>query len=83
MFALEKLKLADIAPLIDLFLDLDFSEIDAVDVVHRTLTQCSLNEEHVMCLMNVVNQKLRVVELNDTSLKLDALRSVLVVSYLF
>ncbi|KAL5753089.1 hypothetical protein ACOSQ2_023596 [Xanthoceras sorbifolium] len=74
--SLDQLKDADISPLIDVFLEIDSSDIDAVDILHKTLTPCFLNEEHVVSLMHAINQKLRVVDLSDMSLGNDMLRDL-------
>lgn len=77
--SLNQLKNNDIRPLIDVFLALDLSDIDSVDVLDHGST-CVLNEEHILSLMNATNLKLRVIDLSSTSLKKDFLRYVVLLS---
>ncbi|KAH1113552.1 hypothetical protein J1N35_006930 [Gossypium stocksii] len=73
--SLNRLKNNDIPPLIDVFLALDLSDIDSVDVLDHGST-CVLNEEHILSLMNATKLKLRVIDLSSTSLKKDFLRDL-------
>ncbi|CAK7337772.1 unnamed protein product [Dovyalis caffra] len=65
MFLLNQLSNVDVYPLIDVFLEIDSSDVDAVDVLHES--PCNLNEEYVMPLLQTINLKLRVVDLQGTS----------------
>ena len=78
---IDDLKVIDFAPLVDLCMDLDNSEIEAVDV--RNETSCVLSGEYALSLMRAINQKLRVVDLQDLSFGKDFLRysMVLVMDY--
>ncbi|KAL6952385.1 hypothetical protein U1Q18_039176 [Sarracenia purpurea var. burkii] len=60
------LKDADFSPLIDVFFEIDSSEIDAVDIIHES--HCTLNKELVMSLLRAIKLKLRIVDLQDISL---------------
>ncbi|KAK7280288.1 hypothetical protein RJT34_25350 [Clitoria ternatea] len=71
---IDDLKDIDIAPLVDLCTDLDTSEIEAVDV--RNESSCVLNGEYALSLMRAINQKLRVVDLQDLSFGKDFLRDI-------
>lgn len=71
MVSLNQLKDDDISPLIDAFLTVDSSDIDAVDILHES--PCNLNEEHIMSLLHAINLKLRIVDLQDMSLEQDLL----------
>ncbi|XP_038997664.1 uncharacterized protein LOC120122605 isoform X2 [Hibiscus syriacus] len=73
--SLNQLKNDDIPPLIDVFLAIDSSDIDAVHIRHHGPTSV-LNEEHILPLMNAIKLKLRVIELSNTSLKKDFLRDL-------
>ncbi|XP_011013111.1 PREDICTED: uncharacterized protein LOC105117876 isoform X4 [Populus euphratica] len=64
-FFLNQLCDADIYPLIDVFLAIDSSDVDAVDILHES--PCNFNEEYVMPLLQTINLKLRVVDLHDMS----------------
>lgn len=64
-FFLNQLCNADIYPLIDVFLAIDSSDVDAVDILHES--PCNFNEEYVMPLLQTINLKLRVVDLHDMS----------------
>ncbi|CAK9181150.1 unnamed protein product [Ilex paraguariensis] len=52
-------------------MEIDASEINAVDILHRS--SCVLNGEHVLSLLRAINQKLRVVDLQDASFGKDFL----------
>lgn len=71
---IDDLKDVDIAPLLDLCMNLDTSEIEAVDV--RNESSCVLNGEYALSLMRAINQKLRVVHLQDSSFGKDFLRYI-------
>lgn len=73
---MDDLKDIDFAPLIDVCMNLDTSEIEVVDV--RNETPCVLNGEYALSLMHAINQKLRVVELLDVSFGKDFLRYITV-----
>ena len=73
---IDDLKDVDIAPLLDLCMNFDASEIEAVDV--RNESSCVLNGEHALSLMRAVNKKLRVVHLQDLSYGKDFLRYIMV-----
>ncbi|XP_022740700.1 uncharacterized protein LOC111292537 isoform X2 [Durio zibethinus] len=62
----------DIPPLIDVFLAIDSSDIDAVDILHHESTSV-LNEESILSLMNAIKLKLQVIDLSNSSLKKDFL----------
>ncbi|XP_039053355.1 uncharacterized protein LOC120195381 [Hibiscus syriacus] len=62
--SLNQLKNDDIPPLIDVFLDIDSSDIDAFHVRHHGTTSV-LNEEHVFSLMNAIKLKLRLTLKKD------------------
>lgn len=66
----------DFAPLLDTCMNLDASEIEAVDV--RNESSCLLNGECAFSLLRAINQKLRVVELQDVSFGNDFLRYIIV-----
>lgn len=74
MVYLDQLKDEDFSPLIDVFLSVDSSDIDGVDILHES--PCILNEEYLMSLMRAIRLKLGVVDLQDVSLTKDFLRSV-------
>ncbi|TKY51007.1 DNA damage-binding protein 2 [Spatholobus suberectus] len=71
---IDDLKDVDIAPLLDLCMNLDTSEIEVVDV--RNESSCVLNGEYALSLMRAINQKLRVVHLQDLSFGKDFLRDI-------
>ncbi|XP_027364895.1 uncharacterized protein LOC113871980 isoform X2 [Abrus precatorius] len=71
---IDDLKDIDIAPLLDMCMNLDTSEIEAVDV--RNESSCVLNGEYALSLMRAINQKLRVVDLQDLSFGKDFLRDI-------
>ncbi|KAE9618672.1 hypothetical protein Lal_00047905 [Lupinus albus] len=64
----------DCAPLLDVCMNLDTSEIEAVDL--RNESTCALNGEFALSLMRAINQKLRVVDLQDLSFGKDFLRDI-------
>ncbi|RZB43707.1 hypothetical protein D0Y65_053979 [Glycine soja] len=71
---IDDLKDVDIAPLLDLCMNFDTSEIEAVDV--RNESSSVLNGEYALSLMRAINQKLRVVHLQDSSFGKDFLRDI-------
>ncbi|XP_010271665.1 PREDICTED: uncharacterized protein LOC104607674 isoform X2 [Nelumbo nucifera] len=72
---LDQLKDSDFPSLIEVFSVIDSSEIDAVDIFHESL--CILDGQSVLSLMFEINQKLRVVDLQDLSFDKDFLRDLL------
>lgn len=72
---LDDLKDVDFHPLLDMFMEIDASEIDAVDILHKS--SCFLNGEYVLSLLRAINQKLRVVDLQDMSFGKDFLLYVM------
>ncbi|KAI3922369.1 hypothetical protein MKX01_006058 [Papaver californicum] len=72
---LNKLKDIDVPPLIEVFSAVDLSEIDIVDILHESAYQ--LTGELVLSLMRAINQKLRVVDLQDSSFGKGCLRDLL------
>lgn len=62
---LDDLKDVDFYPLLDLLMEIDSSEIDAVDMINRF--SCALSGERVSSLLRAVNKKLRVVDIRDIS----------------
>lgn len=79
---IDDLKDIDFSPLLQVCMNLDTSEIEAVDV--RNESSCVLKGEYALSLMRAINQKLRVVDLQDLSFGKDFLRyiMVLVMDYL-
>ncbi|XAR52891.1 hypothetical protein NMG60_11021216 [Bertholletia excelsa] len=71
---LDDLKDADFPPLFDIFMEIDTSEIDAVDIYHDS--SCDLNGEYVLLLLRAIGQKLRVVDLQDVSFGKEFLRDL-------
>ncbi|KAK9083273.1 hypothetical protein Scep_029744 [Stephania cephalantha] len=65
----------DVPPLIETFSLMGSYEIDAIDIINES--PCVLKRENVMSLMRAANQKLRVVDINDSSFGKDFLRYVL------
>lgn len=72
--SLDKLRDADLLPLMSLFSIIDSSEIDLVDILHGSL--CILEGEKVLSLISALNQKLRIVDLCDSPLGKDDLRDL-------
>ncbi|KAL2460307.1 transducin family protein/WD-40 repeat family protein [Abeliophyllum distichum] len=68
---LDDLKDVDFFPLLDLLMEIDSSEIDAIDMINRS--SCALSGEHVSSLLRAVNKKLRVVDIRDISFGKDFL----------
>ncbi|KAI3695601.1 hypothetical protein L1987_78599 [Smallanthus sonchifolius] len=61
----------DFHPLYNVFVQIDISEIDSVDVLQKST--CSLEGDFVLLLLQAVNQKLRVVDLQDRTFGKDFL----------
>lgn len=78
---LDHLKDSDFLPLLDIFMELDTSEIEAIDV--RNESSCVLDGEYALSLMRAINQKLRRVDLQDVPFGKNFLRYLLVPSSLF
>lgn len=78
MILLDQLKDTNIPPLIDVFQAIDASDIDVVDIIQESPS--ILNEHYLLSLMNAVKLKLRVVDLRNTSLTKDFLRSIKLLS---
>ncbi|BBH09661.1 transducin family protein / WD-40 repeat family protein [Prunus dulcis] len=72
--SLDYLKETDFPPLLDLCIDLDASEIEAVDIHNESLY--ALDGNYALLLMHAINQKLRVVDLHDLSFGKDFLRRI-------
>ncbi|KAK9165891.1 hypothetical protein Scep_001082 [Stephania cephalantha] len=64
----------DVPPLIETFSLMGSYEIDAIDIINES--PCVLKRENVMSLMRAANQKLRVVDINDSSFGKDFLRDL-------
>lgn len=73
---LEYLKDIDFNPLLELCLEIIESEIEAVDI--RGGSACVLNGEYALALMRAIGQRLRSVDLQDTSFGKEFLRYILV-----
>ncbi|XP_034692414.1 uncharacterized protein LOC117919345 isoform X1 [Vitis riparia] len=71
---LDHLRAADFSPLIDVFLEIDSSNIDAVDILHES--PIILTEEYVLSMIRTINLKLRLVELRDVSFGKDFFRDL-------
>ncbi|KAF5961192.1 hypothetical protein HYC85_002401 [Camellia sinensis] len=78
VITLDDLKDADFSPFIDVFLPVDSSDIDAIDIIHES--HCAINKDYVMSLLRAINLKLRIVDLQDMSLVDDFFCSVLALS---
>ena len=72
---LDHLRTADFSPLFDVFLEIDSSNVDSVDILHES--PIILTEEYVLSLIRAINLKLRLVELRDVSFGKDFFRFVL------
>lgn len=68
---LDDLKSVDFHPLYNVFVQIDISEIDAVDILQNS--SCSLEGDSVLLLLRAVQQKLRIVDLQDKTLGRDFL----------
>ncbi|KAK9104870.1 hypothetical protein Scep_021714 [Stephania cephalantha] len=64
----------DVPPLIETFSLMGSYEIDAIDIINESPSV--LKQENVMSLMREANQKLRVVDINDSSFGKDFLRFI-------
>ncbi|CAK8573871.1 unnamed protein product [Lathyrus sativus] len=71
---IDDLKDIDFAPLFEICMNIDTSEIEAVDV--RNESPCVLSGEYALPLMRAIKQKLRVVELQDVSFAKDFVRDI-------
>ncbi|KAK4340178.1 hypothetical protein RND71_041640 [Anisodus tanguticus] len=60
---LDDIKDTDFQPLLDLLTEVDLSEIDAVDIINRSV--CILSWEYLLSLMRASSRKLRVVDVQD------------------
>ncbi|CAN4112127.1 unnamed protein product [Withania somnifera] len=60
---LDDIKDTDFHPLLDLLTEADLSEIDAVDIINRSV--CILSWEYLLALLRASSRKLRVVDLQD------------------
>ncbi|XP_019256167.1 PREDICTED: uncharacterized protein LOC109234577 isoform X3 [Nicotiana attenuata] len=60
---LDDIQDADFHPLLDLLMEVDVSEIDAVDIINRSV--CTLSWEYLLTLLRASSRKLRVVDLQD------------------
>ena len=70
--SLDHLKDVEFPPLLDLCMELDASEVEAVDIRNESLHV--LNGKYALLLMRAINQKLRVVDLQDLAFGKDFLR---------
>ncbi|XP_028780579.1 uncharacterized protein LOC114751783 [Neltuma alba] len=68
---IDDIKDIDFPPLLDVCMDLDTSEIEAVDLRNESTSE--INGEYALSLMRAINQKLRVVHLQDLSFGKDFL----------
>ncbi|KAJ0010546.1 hypothetical protein Pint_33754 [Pistacia integerrima] len=71
---LEYLKDIDFNPLLEVCLEISESEIEAVDI--RGGSACVLSGEYALALMRAIGQKLRSVDLQDTSFEKEFLRDL-------
>ncbi|KAL9417754.1 hypothetical protein AB3S75_040694 [Citrus x aurantiifolia] len=71
---LEYLKDIDFQPLLEVCMQIGATEIEAVDV--RSGTSCMLTGEFALSLMHAIDQKLRVVDLHDSSFGKDFIRNL-------
>ncbi|KAJ4716189.1 DNA damage-binding protein 2 [Melia azedarach] len=71
---LEYLKDIDFQPLLEVCMEIGESEIEAVNI--RSGSSCMLNGEYALLLMNTIDQKLRVVDLQDSSFGKDFIRDI-------
>ncbi|KAK1439956.1 hypothetical protein QVD17_05781 [Tagetes erecta] len=62
---------ADFHPLYNVLIQIDISEIDSVDILQKS--KCSLEGDSVLLLLHAVNQKLRVVDIQDRTFGKDFL----------
>lgn len=71
---LDYLKNIDFHPLFNVFMDINDSEIVAVDISNGS--SCVLNGDYALSLMCAINQKLRVVDVHDWPFGKDFLRNL-------
>ncbi|CAH1450446.1 unnamed protein product [Lactuca virosa] len=71
---LDDLKSIDFHPLYNIFLQIDLSEIDTVDILQKS--SCSLDADSVLLLLHAINQKLRIVDLQDRTFGKDFLMGI-------
>ncbi|XP_059652972.1 protein DWD HYPERSENSITIVE TO UV-B 1 [Cornus florida] len=71
---LDDLKDTDFHPLLDVFMEIDTSEIEAVDIIQKS--SCVFDGELTLLLLRAINQKLRIVDLQDSSFGKDFLRDL-------
>ncbi|KAK1410303.1 hypothetical protein QVD17_36838 [Tagetes erecta] len=75
VISLDRLKNADLFPLIDLFCSNDHSNaLETIDLLCES--SVDLNEYAILSLMRAINKRLRVVDIRDTHLKEDILRDL-------
>lgn len=60
---LDDIQDADFHSLLDLLMEVDVSEIDAVDIINGSV--CTLSWEYLLSLLRASSRKLRVVDLQD------------------
>ncbi|XP_008787136.2 uncharacterized protein LOC103705263 isoform X2 [Phoenix dactylifera] len=72
---IDQLKSSDFPPLIDVLSMSNLSEIDAVDVWQKS-SYILLDGEYVLSLLRAVNQKLRMIDLVDSSSWKDVLHDI-------
>eukprot|EP01018_Ginkgo_biloba_P003123 Gb_13353 [translate_table: standard] len=73
---IDQLSESDVSPLTEVFPLVNFSELDAVDVIHSS--SCVVfNGQDLLALIRSIGPKLRMVDLKDVSLGKDALRDLL------
>lgn len=72
---LDRLKDIDFHPLLDVVVDIEASEIEAVDIYNKSSGE--LKGEYALSLIRALNNKLRVVDLQDFSLGKDFCRYIL------
>lgn len=73
---IDHLTSSDIPPLIDTLSEISLSDINAVDLYQKS-SNVLLDGESLLLLLSAVNQKLRVVDLINSSFWKDALRYVI------
>lgn len=73
---IDHLTSSDIPPLIDTLSEISLSDINAVDLCQKS-SNVLLDGESLLLLLSAVNQKLRVVDLINSSFWKDALRYVI------
>lgn len=71
---LDHVKDVDFHPLLEVTTRIGDSEIEAVDVLNES--SCALNGEYALVLIRSIDQKLRIVDLQDLSFGKDFLRDV-------